>query len=395
MAAGTPSARRPTGRRGDARTVPPLPPAKFVPRPRLRDTIEGAVPLGVALMVAPGGFGKTVAMADFATNATFPVAWLTVSPADADLVAFVESLTAAIRRFRAGFGKQAVKMARQSGTGAVAALAEELARELAARDDPLGLVLDDFHHLDGVADVTRLVGLVLERLPPTCFVAVASRTLPNLPHARLLASGRMLGVAAEDLRFTRAEVAAYLGHEAEGDDAGRAHETSGGWAAALVLGGEAKGVPSALDDYLESEVLAQQPPELRDFLMRAAVPPHLTDDLCMRVLDAPPGTRAPQEGPPLGPVRCRAGRGRLAPARPVPGLPAEPAEAPRRCFVGGVAPAGGRGASGWRESSGGDCLASRGGIIRPGSRIDGSRVGRVGSARQLERRSSMDGCLTR
>src|SRR5919202_3556277 len=106
-----------------ARTAPPLPPANFVPRSRLRDQIESAVPLGVALIVAPGGFGKTVALADFARNAPFPVAWLSVSPADADLVAFVEALSAAFRPIIPKFGRGAATLARSGGTNATAALA--------------------------------------------------------------------------------------------------------------------------------------------------------------------------------------------------------------------------------------------------------------------------------
>src|SRR2546428_7609235 len=142
----------------EARTAPPLPPANYVERPRLRDQVEGAVPLGVALIVAPGGFGKTVALADFARNAPFPVAWLSVSPADADLVAFVEALSAAFRPIVARFGREAAVLARSGGANATAALADELAGELSLYGQPIGLVLDDFHHLDGASDVTRLVG---------------------------------------------------------------------------------------------------------------------------------------------------------------------------------------------------------------------------------------------
>src|SRR5215213_7973857 len=99
----------------EARTAPPLPPANYVARPRLRDQIESAVPLGVALIVAPGGFGKTVALADFARSAPFPVAWLSVSPADADLVAFVEALSAAFRPILPRFGREAAVLVRSGG----------------------------------------------------------------------------------------------------------------------------------------------------------------------------------------------------------------------------------------------------------------------------------------
>jgi LuxR family maltose regulon positive regulatory protein len=272
----------------EARTAPPLPPANFVPRARLRDQIESAVPLGVALIVAPGGFGKTVALSDFARNAPFPVAWLSVSSADADLVAFVEALSTALRAVLPGFGQEAALLARAGGASAAASLADELAGELSEHGQPIGLVLDDFHYLDGAGDVTRLVGALLERMPASAFVAVASRTLPALPHARLLAAGRMRGVAADDLRFTREEIATYLG-DRPGVDAEHVYETSGGWAASLTLGDDAGNAFSVLADYLETEVWGQQSPEMRDFLLRASVPPTLTEDVCARVLGEPRG----------------------------------------------------------------------------------------------------------
>src|SRR5436190_21621921 len=93
---GRPGVRRRSRLLLDGRTAPPRLPTDFVPRPRLREALDGAVPLGAALVVAPGGFGKTVALADFAAHAPFPVAWLTVTPADADLVGFVEALVDAL-----------------------------------------------------------------------------------------------------------------------------------------------------------------------------------------------------------------------------------------------------------------------------------------------------------
>jgi DNA-binding SARP family transcriptional activator len=137
--------------------------------------------------------------------------------------------------------------------------------------------------------VTRLVGTLIERAPPNVFVAVASRTLPALPHARLLAAGRMLGVAAEDLRFTPAEVGCFLGQPTDAEDVVDAYDATGGWVTALLLRDRGIGVPRALDDYLETEVWSQQSPEVQLFLLRASVPPTLTDDLCSRVLEQPRG----------------------------------------------------------------------------------------------------------
>lgn len=278
--------------RAATRPEPPLPPARLVERPRLRDALLGAVPLGLAVVVAPGGFGKTVALADFALHAPFPVAWLSVGPAEADLVAFVEALAGVARRAspRLGrFGRQAAKIARQAGDGVVPAVADQLAADLAEHGEPLGVVLDDFHNTDRAPDVGRLVAALVDRVPPSFFLAVASRTLPALPYARLLALGRMAGVPAEELRFTAEETARYFGRDEHDEEVRRVHETTGGWPAALALGAGAGGFVGAVDEYLEHEVFAQQPPEVRAFLLRASVPARLDDDACRRLLDAPDG----------------------------------------------------------------------------------------------------------
>ncbi|HZR00651.1 MAG TPA: tetratricopeptide repeat protein, partial [Chloroflexota bacterium] len=280
--------------------APPLPPARFVDRPRLRETLAGAVPLGLAVLVAPGGFGKSVALADFAGRAPFPIAWLGLSAAECDLVAFVEALAGAVGRHVPGFGRQSVKVARQSGSNTVLALADQLAGELADHGAPIGIVLDDLHKVDGAADVAKLVAELVERRPSNCFFAIASRTLPNLPYARLIALGRMAGIPADELRFTREEAAQFLERPPEDEEVDRVLDATGGWAAALALGTGSAHFPAVLDEYLEHEVFLQQQPPVQAFLLRASVPPTLDEDVCRRLLEAPEGpqllTRAHRAG---------------------------------------------------------------------------------------------------
>ncbi|HEV8635634.1 MAG TPA: BTAD domain-containing putative transcriptional regulator [Chloroflexota bacterium] len=270
------------------RIQPPLPPGDYVDRPRLRDLLDAAVPRGVAMLVAPGGFGKTVALADFARQASFPCAWLTLTAADGDLASFADAVVAALRRVLSGCGEGVAGAARHGGDAAIGLVADELAVELSGRAGPVGLVLDDFHAVDFTRDVARTVAALLDRAPPAFFLAIGSRTLPALPHARLLASGRLVGITAEDLRFTQDEVAAYLGTTPESDPARRLFDRIIGWPAALHLVSGMASHP-ALDDYLESEVLLQQRSPVRDFLLKASVPPVLTEALCADVLDEPLG----------------------------------------------------------------------------------------------------------
>ncbi|HEY3078844.1 MAG TPA: hypothetical protein VGM69_02945, partial [Chloroflexota bacterium] len=186
-------------------TVPPLPPARHVERPRLRDAVDAAVPRGVVLVVAPAGFGKTVLLADFARTAGFPVAWLSVVAADADTVTFVEALVEAVRRVVPDFGRRALRLAQGGGGRGLTLAAAELGEELGVHGSPVGLVLDDFHALDpeagGGAETVRFVDALIERAPPNLVVAFGSRSLPALRHARLAAAERLHAVAADDLRF--------------------------------------------------------------------------------------------------------------------------------------------------------------------------------------------------
>ncbi|HEY3109364.1 MAG TPA: AAA family ATPase, partial [Chloroflexota bacterium] len=274
------------------RIEPPLPPRNHVARPRLREALDAAVPHSVTLVVAPAGFGKTVALADFARTAEFPVAWLSMVSADADVVTFADTLVRAVQRAVPGFGERVLQIVRRAGGRAVEVLAAELADELAERGGPIGLVLDDFHAVDPdakeTADAVRLVDLLLERAPPNLFVLIGSRTLPALRHADFASAGRLHGVAAEELRFTPAEVAEWLGVEPSDRRAAEAYDRTQGWAAALLLGGVA--LPGdALAGYLKREIWDGLEPEARRFFLRAAVPATLTADLCRDVLGEPKG----------------------------------------------------------------------------------------------------------
>ena len=60
----------------------------FVPRPRLAERLDEGLELGLVLVCAPAGYGKTVLLADWARCRERPVAWLSLDAGDNDPARF-------------------------------------------------------------------------------------------------------------------------------------------------------------------------------------------------------------------------------------------------------------------------------------------------------------------
>ena len=150
--------------------------------------------------------------------------------------------------------------------------------------------------------------------PPSRSAAPGDRDprRPPLPLARLRSRGQLTEVRAADLRFTPAEAREFLnrvmGLDLTAADVEALEERTEGWIAGLQLAalslrgiperGEVAGFIEAFTgsnrfviDYLADEVLARQPDEVRDFLLRTAVLDRLTGPLCDAVTGRADGTR--------------------------------------------------------------------------------------------------------
>jgi len=268
------------------------PAAKFGPpgsravvsRSRLFGPLDSAtVAGGVALVVAPGGTGKTTLVADWARQTPVPVAWYAVDPVDRDSRHLTMGLCLAIDRVMPGAADRA--LAALSGGAQDAAALGLLLGEIEGR--PLALALDDFHHLDEQHDVTALWDHVLRFRPSTLAIIVMSRSVPLLSFSTLAAFDQLTGVGREEMAFDDVETADLLA--AHGLDARHAAvfaSRSGGWAAGVLL--LARAAPTgmrflrarteALMEHLGGEILTGLPIALRTFLLESAVLGAVTPD---------------------------------------------------------------------------------------------------------------------
>src|SRR5215216_2157743 len=220
----------------------PGPRAGIVPHKRLIRALEREREARIVLVSAPAGAGKTTLIGGWHADSgeRRPFAWLSLDPADDDPVRFWTYVIEALRRVVPSAGGVAEPALRAPGMALEELALPLLINELAELDEPIVLVLDDYHVLSAPAIHSSLAFLV-DRLPPTVLLVVASRSRPPLPLGRLRARGQLVEVRADELRVSGEQAEALLngvlGLELGAADIERLLVRTEGWAAGLQLAG--------------------------------------------------------------------------------------------------------------------------------------------------------------
>ena len=281
----------------------------LVGRLRLSERLDGTLTPGhrLTLVSAPAGFGKTTLLSDWLTNLErnrpeVGTGWLSLDTGDNDPVRLLSHLVAALARM--GLPTESTANALQPGA-ATSAVLTELVNAVAqaaeaAPDRRWVLVLDDYHVIEAV-DVHEALAFLLEHLPDALQLAVATRSDPPWPLARLRSRGQLTEVRAADLRFTPQEAGEFLnrlmGLELTAAEVAALEDRTEGWVAGLQLAAlslrdvrdpsdvaafieDFAGSHRFVIDYLADEVLARQPDDVREFLLSTAVLDRLHADLC-------------------------------------------------------------------------------------------------------------------
>ncbi|HMQ30223.1 MAG TPA: LuxR C-terminal-related transcriptional regulator [Chloroflexaceae bacterium] len=311
------------------RLAAPLVRANLVVRRRLTALLDESLQQGCRLFLisAPAGSGKTALISQWLLEAQsaeptvqgernsgvvpecWPaparerVAWLSLDAGDNDPQRFCAYLLAALRRVSPQVGAATASLLGGPGLPGIESLMVPLLNDLAALPDPIFLVLDDYHLITAPA-IHDALALLVERQPPALRLLLLTRADPPLPLARLRARGQLAEVRLGDLRFTPEEAAAFFRHTLPTplDDLAlrTLHAQAEGWGAGLQLaalslrGRSAEECAAAVRrfggssqyvlDYLVDEVLRQQPPHRKAFLLQTSILDQLCGPLCDAVL---------------------------------------------------------------------------------------------------------------
>ncbi len=278
-----------------------------LPRPRLIDSLEHALPFyKLILIAAPAGYGKTTFLAQWARSSRFPVAWLSLGEEDNDIERFFRYLITAweevqpdIRESPLGTLLGAMSPDSEAVLSAFINLAGDVSEHTV-------FVLDDYHLIEDTS-IHQALTFLLNHLPPTLHFVLAGRGEPSLPVARYRAHGELLEFRANDLRFSPEETKVFLaraGLDLAPEEIESLQAQLEGWIAGLQLvaltlqqrlTGADKLVVSGrhrfITDYLSEDVLAPLPDNLRRFLLQTS----LLDRLCGSLCDAVTGKEGGQE----------------------------------------------------------------------------------------------------
>ncbi|ORB48436.1 hypothetical protein BST43_24755 [Mycobacteroides saopaulense] len=254
------------------------------------------------VVVAPSGFGKTVAVGQWAAArrrlAPGSAGWLTVTEQAADCAELVRGIVTALRRAVADRGDVRAHQALTTAlelptTGLVLAALSgiEIPWEIA-------VVVDDFQKAAIVMQAPEFIDFI-EHGPGWLRLVLVTTQAPESLLTRLRVHGHVAVLSSGELAFSVEDVSAAAsraGQDLSPEHADRIVKRTGGWPAAvrvMLLGGE---TPSALDDvdltsYIRTAVLGRLRPELADFVLAATVCTRVDEALAAALSDRPDAAR--------------------------------------------------------------------------------------------------------
>jgi ATP/maltotriose-dependent transcriptional regulator MalT/DNA-binding SARP family transcriptional activator len=273
-------------------------------RPRLtRQLLEG-LDYRLTVVQAGTGYGKSTALAALA-GADHAVAWYHLDVEDIDPLVFLRHLLHSFRATSSHLSAQALAALEGwngGGNPPWETVVDILVNELAEQSEaPILLILDDVHVLNQGSDSLGILDRLIRHAPANLHVILATRYPPQL--ATLVGwrvKGRVLEIGQAELAFTRQEIASLFRDHYRvfltNDELDQVATETEGWAIALQLIwqtlrsgavttlsqalGRLAGPEQDLFTYLAQEVLEQQPPDVREFLLSTVVLRELTPSVC-------------------------------------------------------------------------------------------------------------------
>ncbi len=240
----------------------------------------------LTVVSAPAGYGKTTLLSQCHARwrrEDVAVAWYSVDDSLFEADQFFAYLMAALNR--AGLPLPYSQEAIDAGLPGLAAEAAARAIVLAleASEEPVRLIIDDYHRIASPA-TNRFLDYVIERMPNHAAIVMALRGLPEIALSSLRVRGQLLLLEQEAIRFSDSEARHFLSDQSGKVDWSELIERTQGWPAALQLlrlwlaGRDHVDTldhltrrSSDLADYLAEQVISGLSVEAQQFLLETSI----------------------------------------------------------------------------------------------------------------------------
>lgn len=297
---------------------PPLTRRNLVVRSRLFAILDNGLERSLTLISAPAGFGKTMLLSAWLANAknTAPIdhsfAWLSLDEGDNDPMRFWRYIIAACQYIHPTLGTTGLSLLNGPDTPPLERVVTTLINDIVTLPQHCLLIIEDYHLITS-PQIHRSFSFLLDHLPATMHVFMATRNDPPLPLARLRARNALIELRTSDLRFSLTETQDFLdqlsGIHLASDAIVRLDMHTEGWITGLqllaLLLQDRQDVEQFLTslasghrhvrEYLMAEVFASQPEHIQTFLLQTALFDRLTGSLCDAVTGRCDGERMLEE----------------------------------------------------------------------------------------------------
>lgn len=244
-----------------------------VPRPVRHELHRGdlllrlqASDVPLTVLCAPGGYGKTTVLAQFARSIPGRAIWLSAREEDADPQVLCERLCAAIRYVMPTLLLTRFEDAWARGRPP-RVLSAALAADLALSTTNLNVMVDGADVLGAASG--KWLGALVDDLPEGHRVFVTARSAVHLDGERRFAAATALILDARDLAFTEEDTAACL-QGAGATGVGAAMHQLDGWPLAVNVAASGRDVHGSVRDMLRG-VLESLPSDIHAGLPELAV----------------------------------------------------------------------------------------------------------------------------
>ncbi len=281
-------------------------------RARLINLLYDLLDEKLILVIAPAGYGKTSLLIDFAHQVDLPVCWYAVDDLDQTPERFFTYFIAALHKRFPEFGEaskvalKALNPFNPDINQLVSVIVNDAYKHI---QEHFLVILDDYHLVSNVREIQAFINRFINESAENCHLVLSSRNLLSLPDLPLLvARSQVGGIGFEELAFKADEIQSFVlqyYHVTLSDSASQdlARDTEG-WITGLMLSAQVMGPGMTnqmraarvtgveLYTYLAQEILDQQAPEIRDFLLRTAFLDEFDAPLCTAIWGAEGDWRA-------------------------------------------------------------------------------------------------------